>query len=147
MLTPCTPKQNYIPATLADADYERLLPILELIPYESGSRRKNALAGNKGAVGIVLFTGGEAAPNSPAVQNVGHACRLNASLLKREFRHSGPLRHLLLGLHAGVDRADGTDRCAQPEACCRAVAVPLAALERGGQRGTRLPAFPQHRDP
>ena len=126
MLAPHTPKQNHLLAALPDADYERLLPHLELAPlelgwalYESGSQQgyvyfptasivsllyvmqdgssaEIAVVGNEGVVGIALFMGGETTPSRAVVQSAGYAYRLKGSLLKREFERGGPLQYLLL---------------------------------------------------
>jgi len=121
-----SPKQNRLLAALPAADYERLLPHLELQPlelgcalYEAGGRIGHcyfpttsivaplcvmengvsaaiAIAGNEGVVGIPLFMGGETTPNREVVQSAGYAYRLGANKLKREFEHGGSLQHLLL---------------------------------------------------
>jgi len=121
-----TPKQNHLLAALPAADYERLLPNLELVRlelgsalYESGSRQEHvyfptasivsllyvmengasaeiAIVGNEGVVGISLFMGGETTPSRAVVQSAGHAYRLKASILKKEFERGGQLQYLLL---------------------------------------------------
>jgi CRP-like cAMP-binding protein len=126
MLAPHTPKQNHLLAALPDADFERLLPNLELVPlelgwalYESGSQQgyvyfptttivsllyvmedgssaEIAVVGNEGVVGIALFMGGETTPSRAVVQSAGYAYRLKGSLLKAEFKRGGALQHLLL---------------------------------------------------
>ena len=126
MLAPRTPRQNQLLAALPAADYERLLPHLELVPlelgwalYESGSQQgymyfptdsivsllyvmedgssaEIAVVGNEGVVGIALFMGGETTPSRAVVQSAGYAYRLKASLLKKEFERGGPLQYLLL---------------------------------------------------
>ncbi len=124
--SPPTPKQNLLLAALPAADYERLLPQLELVPlplgwavYESGSPQgyeyfpttsivsllyvmedgspaEIAVVGNEGVVGISLFMGGETTPSRAVVQSAGYAYRLTGRLLKGEFERGGPLQHLLL---------------------------------------------------
>ena len=121
-----TPKQNHLLAALPAADYERLLPDLELVPlrlgsavYESGGHlgylyfptdsivsllyvmengasAEIAVTGNDGLVGIALFMGGESTPNRAVVQSAGYAYRLRAAVMKKEFELGGPLQHLLL---------------------------------------------------
>jgi CRP-like cAMP-binding protein len=121
-----TPKQNHLLAALPAADYERLLPELELVPlplgwavYESGGHlgylyfptdsivsllyvmengasAEIAVTGNDGLVGIALFMGGESTPNRAVVQSAGYAYRLRAAVMKKEFERGGPLQHLLL---------------------------------------------------
>jgi CRP-like cAMP-binding protein len=120
------PRQNHLLAALPAADYQRLLPDLELVPlplgmavYESGGRldyvylpidcivsllyvmkdgasAEIAVVGHEGLVGIALFMGGESTPSRAVVQSAGYAYRLPSKILKREFEHGGPLQHLLL---------------------------------------------------
>jgi len=126
MRAPHTPRQNHLLSALPDADYERLLPDLELVPlelgwalYESGSQQgyvyfpttsivsllyvmedgssaELAVVGYEGVVGIALFMGGETTPSRAVVQSAGYAYRLKASRLKDEFERGGPLQYLLL---------------------------------------------------
>jgi len=121
-----SPRQNHLLAAMADADYERLLPHLELVPlllgwplYESGSPQGHvyfptasivsllyvmedgssaeiAVVGNEGVVGIALFMGGETTPSRAVVQSAGYGYRLRASVLQTEFGQGGDLQHLLL---------------------------------------------------
>jgi len=121
-----TPKQNHLLATLPTADYERLLPHLELVPLplgwaiyeagvhpghvyfpttaivsllyvlENGSSAEIAITGNDGLVGIALFMGGESTPSRAVVQSEGHGYRLKAAMLKSEFKQGGPLQYLAL---------------------------------------------------
>lgn len=123
---PHSPRQNHLIAALPTADYERLLPALELqsLPmgwsvYETGSKQSSAyfptdsiislvyviasgnlteiaVAGNEGLVGIPLFTGGEATPGRAVVRNPGFAYRLKYAVLIREFENGGALQDLLL---------------------------------------------------
>ena len=121
-----SPRQNQLLAALPAADYERLLPHLELVPlplgwavYESGdaqgyvyfptnsivsllyvmedgSSAEIAVVGHEGVVGIALFMGGETTPSRAVVQSAGYGYRLRASVLKTEFGQGGDLQHLLL---------------------------------------------------
>jgi CRP-like cAMP-binding protein len=121
-----SPLQNYLLAALPTADYERLLPHLELVPLplewavyeagdaqgyvffptssivsllyvmEDGSSAEIAVVGNEGVVGIALFMGGESTPSRAVVQSAGYGYRLRASVLKTEFGQGGDLQHLLL---------------------------------------------------
>ena len=121
-----SPRQNHLLASLPAADYERLLPDLELIPMplgwavyeaggpqgyvyfpttsivsllyvmESGASAEIAITGNEGLVGISLFMGGESTPSRAVVQSAGHSYRLKASVLKKEFAVGGALQHLAL---------------------------------------------------
>jgi CRP-like cAMP-binding protein len=126
MPTPHTPRQNKLLAALPAREYERLrshfepvqMPLGSVV-YESGSQlqflyfptdcivsllyvmedgasAEIAVAGNDGLVGIALFMGGQTTPSRAVVQSAGHAYRLGASVLKREFEHGGPLQRLLL---------------------------------------------------
>ena len=126
MSTPHTPKQNHLLAALPAAEFERLLPHLELaemplgeVLYESGGRLQHvyfpttcivsllyvmedgasaeiAVVGNEGILGIALFMGGENTPSRAVVQSAGYGYRLKAQVLKQEFNRAGPLLHLLL---------------------------------------------------
>ena len=126
MTTSHAPKQNHLLAALPQADFERLLPHLELVPmplgealYESGGRLQHvyfpttsivsllyvmedgasaeiAVEGNEGILGISLFMGGETTPSRAVVQSAGYGYRLKAQLLKQEFNRAGPVMHLLL---------------------------------------------------
>jgi len=126
MPSPHHPEQNHLLAALPAADYERLLPHLELLPlplglavYESGrdqgyvyfpttsivsmlyvmedgSSAEIAVVGNDGLVGIALFMGGETTSSRAVVQSAGFGYRLKAVFLKKEFERGGELQHLLL---------------------------------------------------
>jgi CRP-like cAMP-binding protein len=121
-----TPRQNHLLDALPAAEYERLLPHLELVPmllgkslYESGGRLQHvyfpttsivsllyvmadgasaeiAVVGNEGILGISLFMGGETTPSRAVVQSAGYGYRLKAQLLKQEFNRAGPVLRLLL---------------------------------------------------
>lgn len=121
-----TPRQNRLLAALPVEDYERLRPHLELQAFplglvvfraggrigygyfpttsivsphcvmENGSAAAFAIAGNEGLVGMPILMGGESAPNQVVVQSAGHAYRLRADVLKREFERGGALQHVLL---------------------------------------------------
>ena len=121
-----SPTQNQLLAALPPADYQRLLPELELVPlplgwvvYESGGKlsyvyfptnsiismlyvmedgasAEIAVTGNEGLVGIALFMGGETTPSRAVVQSAGYGYRLRARVLKREFDLGGKLQHLAL---------------------------------------------------
>jgi len=121
-----SPRQNQLLAALPSADYERLLPDLELVPlelgravYESGGEERYAyfptnsivsllyvmedgssaeiaVVGNEGVVGIALFMGGESTPSRAVVQSAGYGYRLRPGVLKTVFRLGGDLQHLLL---------------------------------------------------
>lgn len=120
------PSQNYLLAALPAADFERLLPALELAPLplgqmlyepgqqmrhayfpttsivslhyvtESGASAETAGVGNEGVVGVALFMGGDTTSSSAVVQTAGHAYRLDGRTLKQEFARGGFLQSLLL---------------------------------------------------
>lgn len=111
---------------MSEADYERLLPDLELVVMplgwtlcesggqlnylyfpttsivsllyvmEDGSSGEIAVTGNEGVVGISVFMGGESATSRAVVQSEGHGYRLKARILKREFALGGQLQRLAL---------------------------------------------------
>jgi len=124
--TPHFPRKNHLLAALAEESYQRLLPDLELVAmplawvlYESGGRLSHiyfptngivsllyvtakgdsseiAITGNEGLVGISLFMGGDSTTNRAVVQCAGHAYRMPASALKREFSLGGGFQYLAL---------------------------------------------------
>jgi len=121
-----SPRQNHLLAALPAADYERLLPDLELVPmplgwavYEAGGKlgyvyfpttsivsllyvmedgasAEIAVTGSDGLVGIALFMGGESTSSRAIVQSAGHGYRLRAAVLKKEFKRGGQLQYLTL---------------------------------------------------
>jgi len=121
-----SPRQNRLLAALPAADYERLVPDLELVPlplgwavYEAGGKlgyvyfpttsivsllyvmedgasAEIAVTGSDGLVGISLFMGGESTPSRAVVQSAGYGYRLKAAVLKKEFDQGGTLQHLAL---------------------------------------------------
>ena len=121
-----SPRQNHLLAALPAADYERLLPDLELVPLplgwavyeadsklgyvyfpttsivsllyvmEDGSSAEIAVTGHDGLVGIALFMGGESTPSRAVVQSAGYGYRLKAVVLQKEFKQGGHLQHLAL---------------------------------------------------
>jgi CRP-like cAMP-binding protein len=123
---PAGPRSNRLLAALPAADYERLLPHVELAPlelgrvlHESGATMRHvhfpataivsllyvmedgasaeiAVVGNDGMVGISLFMGGDSTPSRAIVQSAGLSYRLPASVLKQEFNRYGPAMHVLL---------------------------------------------------
>jgi CRP-like cAMP-binding protein len=126
MPAPHSPNQNHLLAALSAAEFDRILPHLELVPmplaealYESGGRLNHvyfpttciisllyvmedgasaeiAVVGNEGVLGIALFMGGETTPSRAVVQSAGFGYRLKASILKLEFNRGGAVMHLLL---------------------------------------------------
>ncbi|MDB5905717.1 MAG: Crp/Fnr family transcriptional regulator [Betaproteobacteria bacterium] len=117
---------NRLLAALPPAIFDRIRPELELVPlklgasvYEAGGKlsyvylpttaivsllyvmqdgasAEIAVVGNEGLVGIALFMGGDTTPSRAVVRSAGHAFRMKAHTLKREFDSGGPLQHLLL---------------------------------------------------
>jgi CRP-like cAMP-binding protein len=67
-----------------------------LYTMRNGSTAEMGLVGNEGFLGIALFLGGESTCSRAQVALAGDALRLPAKLLKKEFAHDGPFRHLLL---------------------------------------------------
>src|SRR5258705_60892 len=126
MSTLHSPKQSRLLAALPAADYERLLPHLELVSlklgqivYEAGSPLRSvqfptdsivsllyvmqngdsaeiAVVGSEGVVGVAASTGGEATSSRALVQSAGYAYQLDREVLKQEFSRGGPLQHALL---------------------------------------------------
>ena len=156
-----SPRQNHLLAALPAADYERLLPDLELVPLplgwavyeaggqlgyvyfpttsivsllyvmENGASAEIAVTGNDGLVGIALFMGGESTPSRAVVQSAGYGYRLKASGAEKGIRAGRHAAASGAALHAGADYADGADRGVQPAPLGGAATVPLAAVEPG----------------
>src|SRR5258705_942924 len=126
MSTLHSPKQSRLLAALPAADYDRLLPHLELVPlklgqivYEAGSPLRSvqfptdsivsllyvmqngdsaeiAVVGSEGVVGVAAFTGAETTSSRALVQSAGYAYQLDRDVLKQEFSRGGPLQRALL---------------------------------------------------
>lgn len=126
MPTQPRPFQNHLLAALPKAEFERLLPHLELVSlplgdvlYESGcllnhvyfptnaivsllyvledgASAEIAVVGNEGILGISLFMGGETTPSRAVVQSAGFGYRLKSHIIKTEFNRAGPVLRLLL---------------------------------------------------
>lgn len=126
MTLPHSPCHNELLAALPEAEFERLLPDLELLPMrlgdllsesgepiehawfpttaivslhyvmESGDASEIAGVGREGMVGVSIFMGGRAAPSRVIVQTAGHGYRLRARPLNVEFDRGGALMRLLL---------------------------------------------------
>ncbi len=120
------PRQNFLLAALPPDEYQRWVPMLELVDmplgqvlYESGltlshmyfpldsivsllyvmengSSAEIAVVGNEGLVGVSLFMGGNTTPSRAVVQSGGRGFRLEANAMKNEFNRAGPVLHLLL---------------------------------------------------
>ena len=123
---PHSPKKNRILAALPEADYERMLPHLDLMQLPFGSTLNEAgshlnfayfliagivsplyvmkngavsavsITGNEGVIGTSSFMGGGSSPNWAVVQSAGYAYRLSANKLKQEFERGGYFCQLLL---------------------------------------------------
>jgi CRP-like cAMP-binding protein len=126
MSIPSSTSQNHLLAVLPTAEFDRLVPHLELVSMrlgesvyepggqlqhvyfpttaivsllfvmESGASAEIAGVGNEGVVGVSLFMGGDTTPSSAVVQTAGQAYRLPARMLKEEFNRGGPMQRLLL---------------------------------------------------
>src|SRR3569833_1275000 len=62
---------------------------------ENGASAENAVVGNEGILGILLFMGGETPPSRAEEQSAGQGYQ-KAQLLKDEFPRAGQEMHLLL---------------------------------------------------
>lgn len=62
----------------------------------NGASGEIAVVGNEGVVGIALFMGGETSPSRAIVQTAASAYRLEASVMRTEFKRGGTLQRLLL---------------------------------------------------
>jgi CRP-like cAMP-binding protein len=117
---------NHVLAALIAAGCEELDAHLELVPmpvgrvvYESGAAMRHAYfptsaimsmlyimndgtsdeiatVGSEGFIGVQLFLGCETIPSRALVRSAGHAYRLDAAVLQREFNRSAAVQHLLL---------------------------------------------------
>lgn len=126
MSAPHSTTQNHLLAAFPRAEYDRVESSLELVPMplgtvlgepgqpmryvyfpttcivsllyvlEDGSSAEIAVVGNEGLVGISLYMGGGSTPSRAIVRGAGHAYRLKADLLVREFEQGGPVQRLLL---------------------------------------------------
>jgi CRP-like cAMP-binding protein len=120
------PTENLLLAALPAAEYQLLLPHLELVEltlgcsmYESGecmahvffpttaivalqyvmadgASAETALTGNRDVIGIAAFMGGESTSGRAVTVSPGQAYRLRTRILHREFARGGSLQHLLL---------------------------------------------------
>jgi len=119
-------RKNLLLSALPDADWQRILPQLEVESlalgqsiYESGRPIKKlyfpttcvisllhvmndgasaeiAVAGREGVVGVSLFMGGVSTTSRAIVQSAGEAFLLRDSVVTEEFAQGGALHHLLL---------------------------------------------------
>jgi len=63
---------------------------------EDGASAEIAVVGNEGIVGVAVFMGGNSTSSRAVIQSAGHAFRLPAPLLKKEFDLHGPLLQVML---------------------------------------------------
>jgi CRP-like cAMP-binding protein len=121
-----SPKQNCLLNLLPEADYARLLPVLELVALpaelviyevgekidhiyfpidsvisrlailENGASAEVAITGNDGMVGVSLCMGSKYAARRTVVLSSGSGYRLKTGLLHAEFRTAGALPRLAL---------------------------------------------------
>src|SRR5271156_4960435 len=119
-------QRNNLLAALPQAERERIIPHLKLVPmplgkvlYESGDVLRHvyfptdsiisllyvladgasaeiSVVGNEGLIGIALFMGGETTPSRAIVQSAGFAYRLVGQHIKEEFHRNGDMQLLLL---------------------------------------------------
>ncbi len=119
-------RQNYLLASLPDADLRRWLPEMELVELragqvigesgpaachvlfpvsavvsllyltQDGASIETAIVGNDGMVGLAHCMGGDATPSQAVVQYAGQAYRLHAALMKQELARGGPVLTMLL---------------------------------------------------
>ncbi|MBW4933181.1 Crp/Fnr family transcriptional regulator [Marinobacter sp. F4206] len=120
------PLQNKLLAALSDDARKRIFPKLKLVEmslgdviYESGqsieyvyfpvdciisllyvmvngSSAEISVVGNEGMAGVAVIMGGESTPNRFIVQSHGHAYRLPAADLKKEFNNHSEIRIITL---------------------------------------------------
>lgn len=121
-----SPIQNGLIAALPPADYDRMLPHLELVPMplgwivyeigsaqayayfpttsvmsmqrpcESGSSAEIAVTGNEGMLGFTLLMGSETSSNRVVVRGSGYAYRVRSDFMKSEFDQASSLQHSLM---------------------------------------------------
>ena len=61
-----------------------------------GASSEIAVVGREGIVGVSLFMGGGRTPSRAEVRSKGHALRMAAPVLRKEFERAGPVMHVLL---------------------------------------------------
>ena len=77
-----------------------------------GSTAEMALTGNDGIIGIALFLGGGAVPHRAVAQIGGHALKITAEALQKEFARGGPFQQVLLRYtHALITQISQTAVC------------------------------------
>jgi CRP-like cAMP-binding protein len=123
------PPANRLLARLPPHEYQRLLPLLRLVPFEfkevlneprsridhvhfpnrgvvsavtlmeDGTVIEVATIGNEGMVSLTAFLGEEESPNRLIVQVPGEGLRMAADDLRAETSRDSPLRRLLVRYH------------------------------------------------
>ncbi len=123
---PSQARQNHLLAALADREWSRWLPHLELVDLPvgkvlcesssasafvyfpttavisllcttvDGGTSEIAVVGNEGVVGVSMIMGGNTMPNRAVVQSAGLGFRLPSTLVKAEVEQVGPALHLFL---------------------------------------------------
>lgn len=118
--------ENYLLSVLPSADYERLLETRQdvrlargealyesgelpehvyfpttsvislLYTMEDGASTEMAMVGNDGMLGLALILGGQSMPHRAISLAAGHAIRIHAAALQREFARGGALQAALL---------------------------------------------------
>ena len=87
----------YSPNSVIPYAYFPLTAVVSLhYVLDSGSMSESAAVGREGMVGVALIMGGDTTPSWAAVQIAGSAMRLEARVLKQEFRHSAAMQSRLL---------------------------------------------------
>lgn len=171
-----SPRQNRLLAALPAAVSERLYPHLELVPMspgdvlfesgtplrhvhfpttaivslpcilENGACSETALVGNEGVLGVGLFLGGAITPGRAVAECTGFGYRLNASLLRAEFKRAGPLMHLLLHyIQSLITQMSQTAFCNHhhtlDQQFCRRLLLCLDRLNAGEMRQDWIPGM------
>ena len=120
------PRQNRLFAALAEAELERLRPLLEPVQWsvgqvlcesgaplthvyfpttaivsllhmtQDGGSAEVAVVGNDGVVGVSLFMGGNATQSQAVVQGAGHGLRMSADAVREEIERAGPALQTML---------------------------------------------------
>ena len=87
----------YEPATLLRHVYFPTNSIISLISVtQESAPTELAIVGNEGVVGVAVFMAADTAAGRAVVQSAGEAYRLDARILKEEFRRASALQRLLL---------------------------------------------------
>jgi CRP-like cAMP-binding protein len=82
--------------TMSHAYFPTDCVISLLYVMKNGESAEIAVVGKEGMIGIALFMGGDSTMSRAIVQNAGHAYRLQAQILKDEFKRGSALTRALL---------------------------------------------------